>query len=74
MSVPNSGCSISSNIVNARRISSPTWFESTSDHATDSVSPIGIWEDGDDAFEMFQSEGKLTWQIVSLREPKMADS
>jgi uncharacterized protein (DUF2147 family) len=45
----------------------------TAVHATDAVSPIGLWKGDDGTFEMFESEGRLSARIVALSEPKTSE-
>jgi uncharacterized protein (DUF2147 family) len=37
---------------------------------SDTVSPVGIWKNGDATFEIFEDQGKLSGKIVALREPR----
>jgi uncharacterized protein (DUF2147 family) len=43
-------------------------FDSTG-LAADSKSPLGLWENEDATFQIFESNGKLGAKIVALREP-----
>jgi len=49
------------------------WLGTTPAHATDAPSPIGFWKGDDATFEMFESDGKLSAKIVTLREPKTSE-
>jgi hypothetical protein len=49
------------------------WLGAIAVHATDDASPIGLWKGQDATFEMFESEGKLSAQIVALSEPNTSE-
>src|SRR5215469_695789 len=34
------------------------------------ISPIGLWENKDATFQIFESDGKLSAKVVALKEPK----
>ena len=45
----------------------------TSDVRAESLSPLGLWENEDATFQLFESAGKLGAKIVALKVPKTPD-
>jgi uncharacterized protein (DUF2147 family) len=45
------------------------WFTTTGQGVL-STSPLGLWQNEDATFQIFESNGRLSAKIVALREPK----